>query len=105
MQQLHSSQITGDSIMVGVSTKMYLGYQDSLEWLEQLRHEVDTRPALAAGRVVPFVIPSFPLLPAAAALLARFPAAAGCAELRLGGRAVDRGSGPVHACGAWRPSR
>ena len=69
MQQFHSSQFTGDSIMVGVSTKMYLGYQATLEWLEQLRHEVDTRPALAAGRVVPFVIPSFPLLPAAAALL------------------------------------
>ena len=54
---------------LGVSTKMYLGYRDSLDWLERLRHEVDSRPALAAGRVVPFVIPSFPVLPAAAALL------------------------------------
>jgi triosephosphate isomerase len=54
---------------VGVSTKMYLGYRDSLEWLKRLRHEVDSRPALAAGRVVPFVIPSFPVLPAAAALV------------------------------------
>ncbi|WP_251042384.1 triose-phosphate isomerase family protein [Arthrobacter sp. ISL-69] len=48
---------------------MYLGYRDSLDWLERLRHEVDSRPALAAGRVVPFVIPSFPVLPAAAAVL------------------------------------
>ncbi|WP_436056806.1 triose-phosphate isomerase family protein [Arthrobacter sp. LjRoot78] len=54
---------------VGVSAKMYLGYRDSLGWLERLRHEVDSRPALAAGRVVPFVIPSFPVLPAAAALV------------------------------------
>ena len=54
---------------MGVSTKMYLGYRDSLDWLEQLRHQVDSRPALAAGRVVPFVIPSFPVLPAAAAML------------------------------------
>ena len=54
---------------VGVSTKMYLGYRDSLDWLERLRHEVDSRPALAAGRVVPFVIPSFPVLPAAASIL------------------------------------
>lgn len=69
MQQHHPGQTTSGSILVGVSTKMYLGYQDSLDWLEQLRHEVDTRPALAAGRVVPFVIPSFPLLPAAAGLL------------------------------------
>ena len=49
---------------------MYLGYRDSLDWLELLRHEVDTRPALMAGRVVPFVIPSFPVLPAAASLIA-----------------------------------
>lgn len=68
MQQSDTSP-TNPPLLVGVSSKMYLGYQDSLEWLEQLRHEADTRPALAAGRVVPFVIPSFPLLPAAAALL------------------------------------
>ena len=81
MQHASASQDTGtvtdsaidsvtDSVTyVGVSTKMYLGYRDTLDWLERLRHEVDSRPALAAGRVVPFVIPSFPVLPAAAALL------------------------------------
>lgn len=56
-------------LYIGVSSKMYMGYADSLRWLRQLRHEVDTRPALAAGRVVPFVIPSFPVLPAAASIL------------------------------------
>jgi len=69
MQRASNSQATNPVIYVGVSTKMYLGYRDSLDWLEQLRHEVDSRPALAAGRVVPFVIPSFPVLPAAAAVL------------------------------------
>ena len=69
MQQTSSRQTSRQSILVGVSTKMYLGYWDSLAWLEQLRSEVDARPALAAGRVVPFVIPSFPVLPAAARLL------------------------------------
>ncbi|MBP1137440.1 triosephosphate isomerase [Arthrobacter sp. PvP023] len=85
MQHASTSQDTGtvtdsaidsvtDSVTyVGVSTKMYLGYRDTLDWLERLRHEVDSRPALAAGRVVPFVIPSFPALPAAAALLAGSP--------------------------------
>ena len=73
MQQSPGSQTSGTRILVGVSTKMYLGYRDSLDWLERLRHEVDTRPALAAGRVVPFVIPSFPVLPAAARLLAGSP--------------------------------
>jgi L-erythrulose 1-phosphate isomerase len=73
MQQIPGSQSPSTRILVGVSTKMYLGYRDSLDWLERLRQEVDTRPALAAGRVVPFVIPSFPVLPAAARLLAGSP--------------------------------
>ena len=73
MQHSPASQTSSTRILVGVSTKMYLGYGDSLDWLERLRHEVDTRPALAAGRVVPFVIPSFPVLPAAARLLADSP--------------------------------
>ena len=64
------SDTVSDSVTwVGVSTKMYLGYRDTLDWLERLRHEVDSRPALAAGRVVPFVIPSFPVLPGAASVL------------------------------------
>ncbi|MGR0158644.1 triose-phosphate isomerase family protein [Paenarthrobacter nitroguajacolicus] len=62
-----------DPVFVGVSTKMYMGYAQSLEWLEQLVAEVDARPALAAGRVVPFVIPSFPVIPQAACLIAATP--------------------------------
>ncbi|MGO4806353.1 triose-phosphate isomerase [Arthrobacter sp. 2MCAF15] len=73
MQHSPDSQPSSTRVLVGVSTKMYLGYRDSLDWLGRLRHEVDTRPALAAGRVVPFVIPSFPVLPAAARLLADSP--------------------------------
>ncbi|AXJ10156.1 triose-phosphate isomerase family protein [Arthrobacter sp. PM3] len=86
MQQSSSGQapdarIRADvPIWVGVSTKMYLGYGDSLDWLGQLRQEVDARPALAAGRVVPFVIPSFPVLPAAAALLAGSPVLLGAQD-------------------------
>ncbi|ABM06931.1 putative triosephosphate isomerase (tpiA) [Paenarthrobacter aurescens TC1] len=62
-----------DTVFIGVSTKMYMGYAHSLEWVEQLVAEVDARPALTAGRVVPFVIPSFPVLPEAARLLAGTP--------------------------------
>lgn len=69
MQQTSTESPAGGHILVGVSTKMYLGYHDSLDWLQLLRREVDARPALQAGRVVPFVIPSFPVLPAAVALL------------------------------------
>ncbi|WP_104140530.1 triose-phosphate isomerase family protein [Arthrobacter sp. ZGTC131] len=64
---------TAGTMYVGVSTKMYLGYRDSLRWLGELRHEVDARPALAAGRVVPFVIPSFPVLPGASKIIAGSP--------------------------------
>ncbi|MCA4133955.1 triose-phosphate isomerase family protein [Arthrobacter sp. M4] len=68
-QLLPENALANAELFVGVSTKMYLGYQRSLDWLAQLRAEVDSRPAVAAGRVVPFVIPSFPVLPAAAEIL------------------------------------
>src|SRR5213595_374235 len=60
-------------LYIGVSTKMYMGYRDSLDWLARIKHEVDSRPALVAGRVVPFVIPSFPVLPAAGGVTAGSP--------------------------------
>lgn len=75
-----AGRTTAHSIYVGVSTKMYLGYRDSLRWLGELRREVDARPALAAGRVVPFVIPSFPALPAAGDILAGSPALLGAQD-------------------------
>ena len=33
MQQRPGSQTSNTRILVGVSTKMYLGYRDSLNWL------------------------------------------------------------------------
>jgi len=80
------SDVTG-TVYVGVSTKMYLGYRDSLAWLKQVRNEVDSRPALAAGRVVPFVVPTFPILPAAASILAGSP-------VRLGAQNCGWADGP-----------
>ncbi|MFE5838372.1 triose-phosphate isomerase family protein [Arthrobacter sp. NPDC056493] len=73
MTQLSQAIKDPGTILVGVSTKMYLGYRDSLRWLDELRQQVDARPALAAGRVVPFVIPSFPMLPAAGEIVAGSP--------------------------------
>ncbi|AUZ34872.1 triose-phosphate isomerase [Arthrobacter sp. PGP41] len=76
-----------EPVYVGVSTKMYLGYADSLEWLAGIRHEVDIRPALAAGRVVPFVVPTFPVLPAANRILEGSP-------VRLGAQNCGWEDGP-----------
>ena len=75
-----AESLAPETLYVGVSTKMYLGYADSLRWLGELRSEVDARPALAAGRVVPFVIPSFPMLPAAADILAGSPVLLGAQD-------------------------
>ncbi|HEY8752104.1 MAG TPA: triose-phosphate isomerase family protein [Arthrobacter sp.] len=76
-----------ETLYIGVSTKMYMGYRDSLDWLARIRYEVDSRPALVAGRVVPFVIPSFPVLPAAGGVLAGSP-------LRLGAQNCGWADGP-----------
>jgi triosephosphate isomerase len=53
-------------VYIGVSTKAYLGYARTLDWLDGVREVLEDRPGLPAAGVVPFVIPSFPLLPAAA---------------------------------------
>jgi triosephosphate isomerase len=74
-------------LYIGVSTKMYMGYRDCLDWLARIQHEVDSRPALVAGRVVPFVVPSFPVLPAARSILAGSP-------LRLGAQNCGWADGP-----------
>lgn len=76
-----------ETVYVGVSTKMYLRYGGSLEWLARIRDEVDARPALVAGRVVPFVIPSFPVLPAAGRILEGSP-------VRLGAQNCSWADGP-----------
>lgn len=80
MTQLNPASADAGTVYVGVSTKMYLGYRDSLRWLGELRREVDARPALAAGRVVPFVIPSFPVLPAAGEIIAGSPLVLGAQD-------------------------
>lgn len=76
-----------ETLYIGVSTKMYMGYRDCLEWLARIQHEVDSRPALVAGRVVPFVIPSFPVLPVAGSVLAGSP-------LQLGAQNCGWADGP-----------
>lgn len=50
---------------IGVSTKMYLGYQQTVEWLGGVRVVLEERPQLAVAGIQPFVMPSLPLLLAA----------------------------------------
>lgn len=73
-----SGSSTGNgTLYIGVSTKMYLGYQASLRWLSEVRSIVDARPGLGdsvgGAPVRVFVIPSFPVLEAAGRILAGSP--------------------------------
>jgi triosephosphate isomerase len=50
---------------IGVSTKAYLGYGETLAWLAGVRAVLAARPGLAERGIQPFVIPSSPLILAA----------------------------------------
>ena len=84
-----SGTSNAEPMYVGVSTKLYLGYRESLRWLSEVRSVVDARPALAAGRDVRFfVIPSFPVLDQAGQILAGSP-------VLLGAQNCAWGDGPL----------
>ncbi len=56
---------TARARFVGASTKAYLGHAATLAWLDGIAAALEARPELAASGVTPFVIPPFPLIPAA----------------------------------------
>ncbi|MFF2347982.1 triose-phosphate isomerase family protein [Pseudarthrobacter sp. NPDC058119] len=86
------SKAGNGTLYIGVSTKMYLGYQASLRWLSEVRSLVDDRPGLgthsAESPVRVFVIPSFPVLERASRILAGSP-------VLLGAQNCAWGDGPL----------
>lgn len=52
-------------VLVGISTKTYLGHRASLAWLRAVTETGREHPAVVDGRVGLFVAPSFPLLESA----------------------------------------
>lgn len=60
--------MTTESITLGISTKMYLGYEASKAWLEAVTALAVANEAVQSGRVRLFVAPSFPVVEAALAL-------------------------------------
>lgn len=74
-----------DPLYVGASTKAYLGFHQTLAWLEGVRHEVAQRSWLQDRGIVPFVVPAFPALERAVQT-------AGLGEL-VGAQDVARGKG------------
>lgn len=58
------------ALTLGVSLKMYFGYQQTLDWCQAIATQLDRHPAVRDGRVRVFIIPSFPMLAPALAIFA-----------------------------------
>ncbi|WP_075181419.1 triose-phosphate isomerase family protein [Pantoea sp. 1.19] len=76
-------------LWLGVSLKMYFGYQQTLNWCEAVAALARRHPAIQSGKVGLFVLPAFPALPAVLACFADTP-------VRVGAQNVCH-TGP----GAW----
>ena len=74
--------------LVFVSTKTYLGYAQSLAWLERVRALVGERPWVAQANLRLAVFPAFPVIPAATQLFASSP-------ISVGAQNVSIGAGPI----------
>ncbi|RKR76543.1 triose-phosphate isomerase family protein [Frondihabitans australicus] len=59
---------TARPVIIGISTKAYLGYRASLDWLQAVTDVARRHPAVVDGRVRLFVAPSAPLLESAVRL-------------------------------------
>lgn len=66
-----STIIRPDCQYIGVSTKMYLGYEQSLAWLAGIREQLLSRTAQGpdSSKVIAFIAPSFPVLESASRIL------------------------------------
>ena len=73
---------------VFVSTKTYLGYAQSLDWLDRVRGLVGERSWVADSAVQIAVFPAFPVIPAAVDLLSASP-------VSVGAQNVSVGAGPI----------
>ncbi|MBK0417808.1 triosephosphate isomerase [Leucobacter sp. CSA1] len=68
-------------MLIGTSLKMYFSHARTVEWVTEAARLAGRHPAVADGRVVPFVIPQFPSIPAAVEI-------GGPAGLRVGAQDV-----------------
>ncbi|WGW14160.1 triose-phosphate isomerase [Saxibacter everestensis] len=56
--------------MIGVSLKMYFGYQQTLDWATAIEKIASEHPAVKAGVAEVFILPSFPALESTASICA-----------------------------------
>jgi triosephosphate isomerase len=57
-------------VTLGVSLKMYFSYQRTLGWCQAIAAQLGANAWVSSGHIEVFVIPSFPMLPAALGILA-----------------------------------
>jgi len=90
---------TGRELLIGFSFKMYFGYQQTLDWCVRAREIALANPALAAGRVRLFAIPSYPCLPPVLEIFRGTPIEVGAQNLHFedGGPFTGEVGGPMLA--------
>ena len=67
--------------IIGISLKMYFGYERALEYCREVAAIVCAHPAVQSGDIELFVLPSLPVLPEAARILATAGAAVGAQDI------------------------
>lgn len=72
--------MTQPKLWLGVSLKMYFGYQQTLAWCRDVA-EIAHHPAVAGGDVGLFVLPAYPAIPAVAEIFRHTPVRFGAQDV------------------------
>ncbi len=72
---------TGPKAIIGVSLKMYFGYQRSLDYCRGVAAIAFAHPAVQSGDIELFVLPTLPVLPEAVRILGTAGASAGAQDI------------------------
>ena len=67
--------------IIGVSLKMYFGYERTLEWCRDVAEIAAAHPAVQSGHVELFALPTHPVLPECARILSAVGAAVGAQDI------------------------
>lgn len=76
-----SAAATTPKAIIGVSLKMYFGYQRSVDYCRDVAAIALTHPAVQSGYIELFVLPTLPVLPEAARILGAAGASAGAQDI------------------------
>ena len=67
--------------IIGVSLKMYFGYERTLDWCREVAEIASVHPAVRSGDIELFALPAHPVLPECARILSAAGAAAGAQDI------------------------